>query len=187
MQRDEYIQVMGDLMVLALQTDLTRVSSMMVAPERWDTPLMFHGIFDKPIRHHGWTHNQNKADVLRDLERLDVPSGRVVLPGAQEEGLGDPRGGGRALLTGLCGGLGAGTRARAGTCAWSSATPAGHEMESCCWRQDFSRRISRRYMVLLSVEKTARKGALRCAHRRGAREPQPGPHTGTAEVRARCK
>ena len=72
MQRDEYIQVMGDLMVLALQTDLTRVSSMMVAPERWDTPLMFHGIFDKPIRHHGWTHNQNKAEVLRDLERLDL-------------------------------------------------------------------------------------------------------------------
>ena len=72
MQRDEYIQVMGDLMILALQTDLTRVSTMMVAPERWDTPLMFHGIFDKPIRHHGWTHNQNKADVLRDLEKLDL-------------------------------------------------------------------------------------------------------------------
>ena len=72
MQRDEYIQVMGDLMILALQTDLTRVSTMMVAPERWDTPLMFHGIFDKPIRHHGWTHNQNKAEVLRDLERLDL-------------------------------------------------------------------------------------------------------------------
>ena len=72
MQRDEYIQVMGDLMVLALQTDLTRVSSMMVAPERWDTPLMFHGIFDKPIRHHGWTHNQNKEQVRRDLEKLDL-------------------------------------------------------------------------------------------------------------------
>lgn len=72
MQRDEYIQVMGDLMVLALQTDLTRVSSMMVAPERWDTPLMFHGIFDKPIRHHGWTHHQNKEQVLRDLEKLDL-------------------------------------------------------------------------------------------------------------------
>ena len=72
MQRDEYIQVMGDLMILALQTDLTRVSSMMVAPERWDTPLMFHGIFDKPIRHHGWTHNQNKEQVLKDLEKLDL-------------------------------------------------------------------------------------------------------------------
>ena len=72
MRRDEYIQVMGDLMILALQTDLTRVASMMVAPERWDSPLMFHGIFDKPIRHHGWTHNQNKEEVLRDLEKLDL-------------------------------------------------------------------------------------------------------------------
>ncbi len=72
MRRDEYIQVMGDLMILALQTDLTRVASMMVAPERWDTPLMFHGLFDKPIRHHGWTHNQKNQQVLRDLERLDL-------------------------------------------------------------------------------------------------------------------
>jgi len=72
MRRDEYIQVMGDLMILALQTDLTRVASMMVAPERWDSPLMFHGIFEKPIRHHGWTHNQNKEEVLRDLEKLDL-------------------------------------------------------------------------------------------------------------------
>jgi hypothetical protein len=72
MRRDEYIQVMGDLMILALQTDLTRVASMMVAPERWDTPLMFHDVFDKPIRHHGWTHNQNNQKVLTDLERLDL-------------------------------------------------------------------------------------------------------------------
>jgi hypothetical protein len=72
MTRDEYIQVMGDLMILALQTDLTRVATLMVAPERWDTPLAFHGVFEKPIRHHGWTHNQHKQDVLRDLEKLDL-------------------------------------------------------------------------------------------------------------------
>ncbi|MDP6793911.1 MAG: DUF1552 domain-containing protein [Verrucomicrobiota bacterium] len=72
MRRDEYIQVMGDLMILALQTDLTRVSTMMVAPERWDTPLMFEDIFEKPIRHHGWTHNQNNKQVLSDLEKLDL-------------------------------------------------------------------------------------------------------------------
>ena len=71
MRRDEYIQVMGDLMVLALQTDLTRVCSMMVAPERWDTPLMFEDVFDKPILHHGWTHNQKDQKVLRELEKLD--------------------------------------------------------------------------------------------------------------------
>jgi hypothetical protein len=72
MTRDEYVQVMGDLMILALQTDLTRVATLMVAPERWDTPLAFHGVFDKPIRHHGWTHNQHKQEVLRDLEKLDL-------------------------------------------------------------------------------------------------------------------
>ena len=71
MRRDEYIQVMGDLMILALQTDLTRVSTLMVAPERWDTPLMFEDVFDKPIRHHGWTHNQKNQQVLHDLEKLD--------------------------------------------------------------------------------------------------------------------
>ncbi|HBU59606.1 MAG TPA: hypothetical protein DEB48_07175 [Verrucomicrobiales bacterium] len=71
MRRDEYIQIMGDLMVLALQTDLTRVCTMMVAPERWSTPLMFEDVFVKPIDHHGWTHNQNNAKVLADLEKLD--------------------------------------------------------------------------------------------------------------------
>ena len=72
MRRDEYIQIMGDLMVLALQTDLTRVSTIMVAPERWSTPLMFEDVFVKPIDHHGWTHNQNNAKVLSDLEKLDL-------------------------------------------------------------------------------------------------------------------
>ncbi|GIT38103.1 MAG: hypothetical protein Ct9H300mP7_0240 [Verrucomicrobiota bacterium] len=72
MRRDEYIQIMGDLMILALQTDLTRVSSMMVAPERWSTPLMFEDVFVKPIDHHGWTHNQKNAEVLGDLEKLII-------------------------------------------------------------------------------------------------------------------
>ena len=70
-RRDECIQVMGDRRILALQTDLTRVSTLMVAPERWDTPLMFEDVFDKPIRHHGWTHNQKNQQVLHDLEKLD--------------------------------------------------------------------------------------------------------------------
>ena len=44
---------------------------MMVAPERWDTPLMFEDVFAKPILHHGWTHNQRNEQVLSDLEKLD--------------------------------------------------------------------------------------------------------------------
>ena len=35
MRRDEFIQVMGDLMILALQSDLTRVATLMTGPERW--------------------------------------------------------------------------------------------------------------------------------------------------------
>ena len=71
MDRDEFIQVMGDLMILALQTDLTRVATIMTAPERWGTPLMVHGLFDKPIQHHGMTHNQGNDDTLAKLKELD--------------------------------------------------------------------------------------------------------------------
>jgi hypothetical protein len=71
MARDEFIQVMGDLMILSLRTDLTRVASIMTSPERWSTPLMVHGVFDKPVQHHGMTHGQGKAEVRRDLERLE--------------------------------------------------------------------------------------------------------------------
>ena len=71
MRRDEYIQIMGDLMILALQTDLTRVSSIMAAPERWDTPLLFEDVFEKPILHHSMTHYQANQNVLRELEMLD--------------------------------------------------------------------------------------------------------------------
>lgn len=71
MPRGEYIQVMGDLLVLALQTDLTRVATLMVAPERWDTPLVYEGLFDKPARHHGWTHEQGNPAVKAQLEQID--------------------------------------------------------------------------------------------------------------------
>ena len=71
MTRDEFIQVMGDLMILALRTDLTRVATLMTAPERWGSPLKVHGLFDKPIDHHGWTHNQGNQNIRQELERLD--------------------------------------------------------------------------------------------------------------------
>lgn len=71
MQRDEFIQVMGDLMILALQTDLTRVATLMTGPERWGSPLTVHGLFDKPVQHHGMTHAQGKENVRKELEQLD--------------------------------------------------------------------------------------------------------------------
>lgn len=71
MQRDEFIQVMGDLMILALQTDLTRVASIMSGPERWSSPLKVEGVFNQNVQHHAMSHNQKKDHVRRDLERLD--------------------------------------------------------------------------------------------------------------------
>jgi len=67
--RGEYIRLMGDLMVAALQTGLTNVATFMVGPERWDTPYKFEGLFDKPRSHHGMSHNQTK--MINDLLKVD--------------------------------------------------------------------------------------------------------------------
>ena len=67
--RGEYIRLMGDLMVVALQTGLTNVATFMIGPERWDTPYMYESLFDKPRSHHGMSHNQGK--FIADLERVD--------------------------------------------------------------------------------------------------------------------
>ena len=60
MPRGKYIRIMGDLMVVAFQTGLTRVATLMVGPERWNTPFMFEGLFDKPVSHHLMSHEQTK-------------------------------------------------------------------------------------------------------------------------------
>jgi len=71
MTREEFIQVMGDLMILAFRTDLTRVCTIMSSPERWGSPLTVHGLFDKPVDHHGMTHGQGNEHVRTKLEALD--------------------------------------------------------------------------------------------------------------------
>ena len=71
--RGEYIRVMGDLMVVALQTGLTNVATFMVGPERWDTPYLYESLFDKPRSHHGMSHNQGKfIDDLLKVDRFHV-------------------------------------------------------------------------------------------------------------------
>ncbi|MEM9659630.1 MAG: DUF1552 domain-containing protein, partial [Planctomycetota bacterium] len=67
--RGEYLRLMGDLMVTALQAGLTNVATFMVGPERWDTPYMFDGLFDKPRSHHQMSHNQTK--MIDDLLQVD--------------------------------------------------------------------------------------------------------------------
>ena len=58
-------------MILALRCDLTRVATIMSSPERWGSPLMVHGLFSKPVDHHGMTHGQGNERVRRELEALD--------------------------------------------------------------------------------------------------------------------
>jgi hypothetical protein len=67
--RGEYIRLMGDLMVAALQTGLTNVATLMIGPERWDTPYLFESLFDKPMSHHQMSHNQHQ--YLNELLRVD--------------------------------------------------------------------------------------------------------------------
>ena len=70
MTRGEYIRMMGKLLVLAFQGDLTHVATFMLAPERWGTPQRFHELnFTKS--HHGLTHSQNREDVKKALVQVD--------------------------------------------------------------------------------------------------------------------
>lgn len=62
--RGEYLRLMGDLIVHAFRLDLTRVATLVVDPERWDSPRMFHGVFDAPQNHHVLTHT--KGDEARE-------------------------------------------------------------------------------------------------------------------------
>ncbi|QDU02287.1 hypothetical protein V6x_19890 [Gimesia chilikensis] len=67
--RGQYIRLMGDLMVAALQVGLTNVATLMIGPERWDTPMRYESLFDKPMSHHQMSHNQNK--YMKELLQVD--------------------------------------------------------------------------------------------------------------------
>lgn len=66
--RGDYLRLQAELFVLAFQNDLTRVATLVIDPERWDSPRMFHGLFDKPQNHHVLTHTKGdeaKAAVAK--------------------------------------------------------------------------------------------------------------------------
>jgi hypothetical protein len=67
--RNEYINLMGDLLVTALEIGLTNVGTLMVGPERWTTPTNWEGILDKPQSHHAMTHAPHRH--VDDLLKLD--------------------------------------------------------------------------------------------------------------------
>ncbi len=67
--RGAYIRLMGDLMVAALQTGLTHVATLMIGPERWDTPYTYESLFNKPMSHHQMSHNQKQ--FMKQLLQVD--------------------------------------------------------------------------------------------------------------------
>ncbi len=68
--RHEYLRLQAELFVLAFQNDLTRVASLVVDPERWDSPRMFHGLFDRPQNHHVLTHTKGE-EAAASVARID--------------------------------------------------------------------------------------------------------------------
>jgi len=70
MTRGEYIKLMGKLLVVAFQGDLTHVATFMLAPERWGSPQRYHELkFTKS--HHGLTHGQDNQSVKNFLVQVD--------------------------------------------------------------------------------------------------------------------
>ena len=69
--RGEYIRLMADLTVAALRMGLTNVATVMIGPERWSAPLMYEGVFDKPVNHHSMSHNQ-LGEGYKPLQKIDL-------------------------------------------------------------------------------------------------------------------
>lgn len=72
--RGEYIRLMIDLIAIAFQQDLTRVATLVIDPERWDTPRMYHGVFESPQNHHVLTHTKgdDAKETLKKIDRFHV-------------------------------------------------------------------------------------------------------------------
>lgn len=68
--RGEYIRLMTNLIAIAFQQDLTRVATLVIDPERWDTPRMYHGVFDSPQNHHVLTHTKG-GEAKEKLKKID--------------------------------------------------------------------------------------------------------------------
>lgn len=70
--RGEYIGLMLELIRLAFEQDLTRVATLVIDPERWDSPREYHGLFDSPQNHHVLTHTkgQDAKDKITKIDRF---------------------------------------------------------------------------------------------------------------------
>ena len=64
----EHIRLMYDLMVLAFQTDTTRVATFMLANEGSNRSYPMVGVTDA---HHGLSHHQNNAEKMDKIAKID--------------------------------------------------------------------------------------------------------------------
>ena len=66
---DEYIQIMFDMMILAFQTDSTRIATFLLANEGSNRPFTEIGIAEG---HHYLTHHRNKQDMMDKVAEIDL-------------------------------------------------------------------------------------------------------------------
>lgn len=65
---DEHMEILQDLQVLALQTDLTRVITFMMSKEQSARP---YPQIDVPDAHHPLSHHNNNAQLLEKMSRIN--------------------------------------------------------------------------------------------------------------------
>ena len=65
----EYVRLMYDLLLLAFESDSTRVGSLLLAHDGSNRPFEDIGIFEG---HHDLTHHQNRADWIQKVTEIDL-------------------------------------------------------------------------------------------------------------------
>ena len=66
---EEYVQLMFDMMVVAFQTDSTRIATFLLANEGSNRPFPEIGIAEG---HHSLTHHMNKQDMIDKVAQIDL-------------------------------------------------------------------------------------------------------------------
>ena len=66
---DEHIQIMFDMMILAFQTDSTRIATMLLAGEGSNRAFPELGISEG---HHNLTHHRNTEDMINKVKEIDL-------------------------------------------------------------------------------------------------------------------
>jgi len=68
MKYEEHIRLMGDMLVLAFQTDSTRIGTFLLAHDGSNRSFKDVGVSDG---HHNLSHHQNKPEILEKIGKID--------------------------------------------------------------------------------------------------------------------